>query len=86
MQVHAGVETITNEINKTGACEKNYTFGKRWIEWRIRHVSDVTYVSQTVYFCPRGLLGFLYWYMFYPFHMLHFRGLIRRIARQGKTQ
>lgn len=80
------VETITNEINKVSACEKNYGFGKQWIEWHIRHVSDVTYVSQTVYFCPRGLLGFLYWYMFYPFHMLHFRGLIRKIATQGKIQ
>jgi uncharacterized protein YbjT (DUF2867 family) len=91
MQVTARVETITNEINKIGACEKNYTFGKQWIEWRVGHgslghLSDVTHISQTVYFCPRGLLGFLYWYMFYPYHMLHFRGLIRKIARQGKIQ
>lgn len=86
MPVHATAETITNEIQKMGTCEKNYTFGKQWIQWRICHVADVTYISQTVFFCPCGLLGFLYWYVFYPFHMLHFRGLIRKIAKQSGIQ
>jgi hypothetical protein len=60
-------------------------FGTRWIEWRIDHASGVTNLTQTVFFCPHGLPGFLYWYLFYPFHWLHFRTLIDKIARQSKT-
>ena len=61
--------------------EKKFLFGTQWIEWRIHHFENVDYIAQTVFFCPRGLLGFLYWYLLYPFHMLRFRGLIRKVAR-----
>lgn len=67
------------------AIEKKFFFGKQWIEWRIRHVKDVTYLSQTVFFCPHGLPGFLYWYLLYPFHMLRFRGLIKKIKKQSEA-
>ena len=94
IQVDARVEMITNEINKMGTREKNYTFGKQWIEWRVSRIAPAfggicdnpTYFSQTVFFCPRGLLGFLFWYGLYPFHMVHFRGLIRKIAKQSGIQ
>lgn len=61
-------------------------FGEQWIEWRIHQVENLSDVSQTVFFCPRGLLGFLYWYLLYPFHILRFRGLMRNIASQSKGQ
>jgi uncharacterized protein YbjT (DUF2867 family) len=61
-------------------------FGEKWIEWRTHPVESLTDLSQTVFFCPRGLLGFSYWYLFYPFHILKFRGLIRKIAKQGEIQ
>jgi uncharacterized protein YbjT (DUF2867 family) len=86
MQIKSKAEKITDEISKTSISEKIYMFGKQWIEWSVRHAAGVTYMSQTVFFCPHGLLGFLYWYAFYPFHMLHFRGLIRKIARQSEAQ
>jgi uncharacterized protein YbjT (DUF2867 family) len=60
--------------------------GRQWIEWRVRHAGSVTYVSQTVFFSPRGLPGFLYWYLLYPFHLINFRGLIKSIARQSQIQ
>lgn len=66
--------------------EKKFLFGTQWVEWRVRHVTDVTYVSQTVFFCPHGLPGFLYWYLLFPFHKLKFRGLIYKIARQSEAQ
>lgn len=68
-----------------GVREKVHSFGTQWIEWRVRHVTDLTYVSQTVFFRPHGLPGFLFWYLLYPFHMLTFRGLIRKIKKQSEA-
>ena len=59
-------------------CDGNGRFGDRWVEWRV----DRSRIRQTVFFSPRGLPGFLYWFLLYPFHMLTFRGLIRGIARK----
>jgi uncharacterized protein YbjT (DUF2867 family) len=65
---------------------KDGFFGSQWIEWRIvGHVKNMTYLTQTVFFSPRGLGGFLYWYLLYPFHIMNFRGLIQSIARQSET-
>jgi uncharacterized protein YbjT (DUF2867 family) len=63
---------------------KDKFFGNQWIEWRAipGHAGRATCLSQTVLFSPRGLPGFLYWYLLYPFHLIHFRGLIKSIARQ----
>ena len=77
--------------------EKSYPFGREWIEWQVGHAApsprpgamqgryagSVSYISQTVFFCPRGLLGFLYWYILYPFHMLRFRRLLNSIANKS---
>ena len=61
--------------------------GKKWIEWRVvSHAKSLTYMSQTVFFSPYGLPGFLYWYVLYPFHLLNFRGLIKSIVKQSETQ
>lgn len=77
------------EVNDGGqllVCVKNQFAGKKWIEWRMRQAGSVTYMAQTVFFSPRGLPGFLYWYLLYPFHVINFRGLIKSIARQSETQ
>jgi uncharacterized protein YbjT (DUF2867 family) len=39
-------------------------FGEMWLE------RDQN--SRTIFFSPRGLPGFLYWYLLYPFHWLRF--------------
>jgi uncharacterized protein YbjT (DUF2867 family) len=44
--------------------------GELWLE------QDET--SQTLFFSPRGLPGFLYWYLLYPFHWLRFRSLMNK--------
>ena len=56
------------------------SFGDLWIEWRV----DENHLTQTVFFSPRGLPGFLYWLLLYPFHWLRFRSLIRKIVRQSE--
>ena len=69
------------------ACIHKQSAGRKWMEWRVvRHAASVTYMSQTLFFSPRGLPGFLYWYLLYPFHFLSFNGLIKRITKESETQ
>jgi uncharacterized protein YbjT (DUF2867 family) len=65
---------------------KNRRAGKKWIEWHVRPVSNGTLLTQTVFFCPHGLPGFLYWYLLYPFHIMGFRRLIKSIAEQTEIR
>jgi uncharacterized protein YbjT (DUF2867 family) len=65
------------------ACVKDQPAGEKWIEWRVSRTASPTYttLTQTVFFAPRGLPGFLYWVLLYPFHIIALRGLIRAIVR-----
>ena len=72
--------------------------GEGWVEWRVdaKHRPGLmsgnqaevegSVLTQTVYFAPRGLPGFLYWYALSPLHRLVFRGLIRAIKRRSASQ
>lgn len=59
--------------------------GLGWMEWRInpKAKGDVV-LRQIAYFAPRGLLGFLYWYILLPSHRLVFKGLIMAIVRKAR--
>jgi uncharacterized protein YbjT (DUF2867 family) len=55
--------------------------GKAWLEFQSLPQPDgKTLLSQTAYFAPRGISGFLYWYLLYPVHTFIFSGMIRKIA------
>jgi uncharacterized protein YbjT (DUF2867 family) len=72
---------------QTIVCVKDQIAGQKWIEWRIvSHAKSVTHLAQTVFFSPRGLPGFVYWYLLYPFHLIKYRGLIKTIAIRRKIQ
>ena len=60
--------------------------GKAWLEFQsIPQPDGKTLLTQTAYFAPHGLAGFLYWYGLYPIHGFIFSGLIRKVAeRAGK--
>ena len=62
--------------------------GLGWMEWHIRPRPEGGVVlNQIAYFAPKGVPGFLYWYLLLPFHRLVFAGLIRAVARRaGKVQ
>lgn len=68
-------------------CDPQPRFGKRWLEWRAApgsltgEFANLTYLSQTIFFAPNGLPGFLYWYFIHPFRLWLFRGLIGKISR-----
>jgi hypothetical protein len=54
--------------------------GRAWLEFRAEPSGSSTVIRQLAQFEPRGLMGFLYWYLLSPIHELMFRGMLRRIA------
>jgi hypothetical protein len=58
--------------------------GQGWMEWRVTPESEGSSLSQTVFFAPKGLAGFFYWYALRPVHGMVFAGLIRAIARRAQ--
>jgi len=58
------------------------TPGDGWMEWSVRlDKSGESILSQTAFFAPRGVFGFLYWYLLAPLHRLVFAGLIKQISQ-----
>ncbi len=58
--------------------------GKAWLEFQsIPQPDGKTLLTQTAYFAPRGLAGFLYWYLLYPIHSFIFSGMIRKVAARA---
>jgi hypothetical protein len=53
--------------------EHHTSFGELWLEQ--------VHSSQTLFFSPRGLPGFIYWYLLYPFRWLRFHILLHKIAK-----
>ena len=60
--------------------------GDAWMEWRVAVLENSSLLTQTVFFAPRGMLGFLYWHWLDPVHQLVFRGLILAIKSQSEKQ
>lgn len=58
--------------------------GEAFLEFTLTQVSkDVTIVSQTARFFPRGLWGSIYWWILSPFHIWIFTQMINTINRQA---
>jgi uncharacterized protein YbjT (DUF2867 family) len=57
--------------------------GKAWLQFKVTPQDGQTHLSQTAFFAPKGLFGWLYWYALYPLHSLIFSGLIDQIARRA---
>jgi len=82
----ATYKEVMRTEEKIIVCIKNQAAGEKWIEGRVvSHTPGVTYLSQTVFFCPRGLPGFLYWYLLYPLHVVSFRRSINTIIKLNKA-
>ena len=58
--------------------------GQAWLEFRVAADGNGAVLTQTAFFAPKGLFGWLYWYSLYPFHRLIFSGLAARIARRAE--
>ena len=60
--------------------------GEGWMEWRVdAHTPRSSWLTQTAFFAPRGLPGFLYWFALGPMHRFVFRGLIDAIKRRSEV-
>ncbi|MFC2172416.1 SDR family oxidoreductase [Acidobacteriota bacterium] len=55
--------------------------GRAWLDFIVEQRNGGSTIRQTAIFDPIGLPGLAYWYIIYPFHKYHFRGMIRNIAR-----
>lgn len=58
--------------------------GYAWLQFEAKPEAGATRLIQTALFEPRGLFGYLYWWVLYPFHYFIFRSMIRRIAEQAE--
>ena len=54
--------------------------GEAWLEFRIDQINGKYMLFQKATFRPRGLLGRLYWYALWPFHLVIFRKMARALA------
>jgi uncharacterized protein YbjT (DUF2867 family) len=60
--------------------------GRAWLQMEAHPLAENrTRLAQTAFFAPKGLLGFLYWYLLYPIHGLVFSSLIRQVARHAEA-
>jgi uncharacterized protein YbjT (DUF2867 family) len=60
--------------------------GEGWMEWRVeKRLGGGSTLSQTAFFAPRGLPGFLYWSILDPVHSFVFHGLILAVKRQSEV-
>jgi hypothetical protein len=59
--------------------------GRAWLEFRVEPGEEQgSTLTQTAYFAPKGLAGFLYWYLLYPIHNLIFSGMIQKIRDEAE--
>jgi uncharacterized protein YbjT (DUF2867 family) len=60
--------------------------GEAWLEFKIVSFNGKHFLSQVATFRPSGLLGRLYWYSMYPFHLVLFKGMARKITTYKPEQ
>jgi uncharacterized protein YbjT (DUF2867 family) len=59
--------------------------GRAWLQFQVEeNDSQKSTLTQTAFFEPKGLWGFLYWYLIYPLHVIIFRGMIKKIKRESE--
>jgi uncharacterized protein YbjT (DUF2867 family) len=54
--------------------------GEAWLEFRLEKNGTAWTLVQTATFRPRGILGRLYWYAVYPFHLVIFKKMAKSLA------
>jgi uncharacterized protein YbjT (DUF2867 family) len=60
--------------------------GEGWLEWRVDPRTETTArLTQTAFFAPRGLAGFVYWLGLGPFHKIALSGLIEAIRKHSEA-
>jgi hypothetical protein len=63
--------------------------GEAWLSFRAeetRDGRDGSVFTQTALFRPRGLLGRLYWFAMFPFHVFIFKRMAQRIVEVAEAR
>jgi uncharacterized protein YbjT (DUF2867 family) len=61
--------------------------GEAWLEWSVREIDHGrTSLEQRARFAPAGLAGRAYWYAMWPFHVVIFARMVRRIAAASRDR
>jgi uncharacterized protein YbjT (DUF2867 family) len=59
--------------------------GLAWLQFAAEPINGgQTRLTQTAFFAPKGLFGWLYWYGLYPIHGLVFSGLVRKTGERAE--
>jgi uncharacterized protein YbjT (DUF2867 family) len=59
--------------------------GLAWLQFTAEPInSSQARLTQTAFFAPKGLFGWLYWYGLYPIHSLIFSGLVRKLGERAE--
>jgi len=58
--------------------------GEAWLEFSFKENNGSYALQQKAIFRPKGIMGRLYWFLSYPFHVFIFRGMIRGIIEYNK--
>jgi uncharacterized protein YbjT (DUF2867 family) len=67
-------------------CSQRKTPGGLWLEWRLSRDGDSNFLTQTVFFSPRGLGGFAYWHLMYPLQSIIFHRMTENIVRNSMVE
>jgi len=60
--------------------------GEAWLQFESKPIQEEqTALQQTAFFAPKGLAGFLYWYLLYPAHRIGFSGLLRNLKKEAEA-
>jgi uncharacterized protein YbjT (DUF2867 family) len=60
--------------------------GRAWLQFEVcPDEKGGSTITQTAFFEPHGLAGWLYWYPLYPIHRLIFAGLLRKVAQRAEA-
>ena len=58
--------------------------GKAWLQYELESVERNTCIlTQTAFYEPKGLFGFLYWYALYVPHLFVFPGMLKALGEQA---
>jgi len=60
--------------------------GLAWLQFQTQTLDNGnSLVSQTAFFAPKGLGGWVYWYVLYPIHSIIFSGMIHKIVEEAES-
>jgi hypothetical protein len=64
-------------------CAEMKVPGRAWLEFRAGGNGTSTEIHQTAEFEPDGTMGWLYWYVLWPIHVVMFRAMARAIRAEA---